>query len=800
MDTLSALNDSFFATALTGNGAIDGTTATYAASGDAAAEFQRTIHEAIAAVNGGEDVSVAANVQNAGPAPLVQGPYSKSTTDGVTYSLDEVCFTKTELAELRKELVDAGAPEAALARFDVLAGQPDGATLAQVLASLHSLSDPAQLTEDEEHTLRGLLGRIDPSGGLGEEVLELLKNGKSGKALTAISQAFADVNGSQSVDVHAEEIQILCKALGVTADRQQTILAAFQGAAMAPMTVQGFVTVMAPAALQFQEEGSLTAQVDAALDKTLNKMVSKARARMEKEKEASSLEARKVQRAKLAISRAVLKESGEILDDALEEGGEADGTTLSDAFGGKAGRKGGTSVIDEENAAKATGNGTKAMARSGRSISAAEVETSSQRAAGDFDAGLDANLADIRKKVAATASSTSSDELSASVVDARARSASNGLSAISVVEKDAVADGMEPKLTGLAEEPLERPEVRQTSEGVLSQGNSAEGSQMPGVLESLDELGLTAASVFAVPAAAVADSSLAARDTSVAEDELAGLTLTSATTKTGTLLQNALLLHSGDGAGDRSSRNGDDGTGQWQGRQGGDGSQGGDADGGAGRNAYAKAQDVAEAVLGTAESVTTVQASQTSQAGALAQDASFAGVAEEAGQILQDVETFLPGTAMRQLEEALSGTVEDGVTRMNIQLNPEDLGGISLVLHNRNGEVTALIRPEKAETAEMIERQVEALRISLEQQGVKVDRLEVQRSGDDGGYGVAGDAASDGDGGQNLQDRREELERLRGLATARGDGTSGETPGMERSVQDTLQTAIYATRTLNLVA
>lgn len=71
------------------------------------------MHEAIDSLQRGENVSVSAalNEEQTTAAPTkVQSPYSRATSNGVTYTLEEVCFTKQELAQLRNDLVKSGAP------------------------------------------------------------------------------------------------------------------------------------------------------------------------------------------------------------------------------------------------------------------------------------------------------------------------------------------------------------------------------------------------------------------------------------------------------------------------------------------------------------------------------------------------------------------------------------------------------------------------------------------------------------------------------------------------------------------
>ena len=117
----------------------------------------------------------------------------------------------------------------------------------------------------------------------------------------------------------------------------------------------------------------------------------------------------------------------------------------------------------------------------------------------------------------------------------------------------------------------------------------------------------------------------------------------------------------------------------------------------------------------------------------------------------------------------------------------------------RNGEVTALIRPEKSETADMVNRQVEHIRLNLEQQGLKVDKVEVRLDSNQ----------QDASAWQDLQQhnswqeedaRREELARLKNLATFRNNNKNDTSATLEQPVHSLGGAAGYAAGTLNVVA
>ena len=55
--------------------------------------------------------SHSATATTAKAAVQVQSPYSRNTSNGVTYTLDEVCFTKQEVKDLYNDLLKAGASD-----------------------------------------------------------------------------------------------------------------------------------------------------------------------------------------------------------------------------------------------------------------------------------------------------------------------------------------------------------------------------------------------------------------------------------------------------------------------------------------------------------------------------------------------------------------------------------------------------------------------------------------------------------------------------------------------------------------
>ena len=95
----------------------------------------------------------AATATTARAAVQVQSPYSRNTSNGVTYTLDEVCFTKQEVKELYNDLLKAGASPDSLVKLAALAEMPDGATLAQVTASVKGGNGTPVLTDEDKSNI-----------------------------------------------------------------------------------------------------------------------------------------------------------------------------------------------------------------------------------------------------------------------------------------------------------------------------------------------------------------------------------------------------------------------------------------------------------------------------------------------------------------------------------------------------------------------------------------------------------------------------------------------------------------------
>ncbi|WP_165079505.1 MULTISPECIES: flagellar hook-length control protein FliK [unclassified Desulfovibrio] len=607
-------------------------------AGNGNGDFLQSMQDAMEAVDDGSELSVSAALEADAEAgrPVVESPYTRTTTDGVTYTLSEVCFTKQELAELRLQLVKEGAPEEALKQFDILASQPNGATLAQVMASLRVAGNAPSLNEEDEHAIIALLGQIDPTGDLAQDVLAKMRDGNGEAALELIAQGFASMDAGSTIEISIEDALALGRGLGLDTGSLMNLAGNFGGFPALKVTAEQFGNLMAPATAQLTQQRANQEKLDAAVEKTLKPIISKARDRMEKEKAASELENRRVQQSRILIDRTVQEKSRGILDETLAADAQA---------------------ADRQQASVAEVMSRKADAEKSAMVGHAGKEESASRRPGAEaveNASRRQNVAETAQERQAGAASNAEGARNTAVTRDMGNDARHG------ADDSAARDSKDNK--------------------------NPEWNELLGKVE-------TRAAAPAQPTTAASGSFLY------------------------TMLQGG--------------------------------------------------QNIPDAVP-----------------------------AQDAGQLPQ-----ISRQVAQQVEQGMLTAMRDGATRLDLQLHPAELGAITITLVARNGEVSAQIRSEKSETAEMVSRQLDTIRVNLEQQGIKVDKIEVQMENSaDQNPSTAWQDLGQHNARQEEDARREELARLRNLATVRNNSRNSEPTVLEQPVHISGQTARYAGQAMHLVA
>ncbi|ACS81059.1 flagellar hook-length control protein FliK [Maridesulfovibrio salexigens] len=81
---------------------------------------------------------------------------------------------------------------------------------------------------------------------------------------------------------------------------------------------------------------------------------------------------------------------------------------------------------------------------------------------------------------------------------------------------------------------------------------------------------------------------------------------------------------------------------------------------------------------------------------------------------------------LEQVQEGVFKNLGQGRKQLTLQLNPHNLGTVNVMLQVKNKDVQATIRAENPDTAKVIAEQLEVVKQALEEQGLKVEKLEVQ--------------------------------------------------------------------------
>ncbi len=103
------------------------------------------------------------------------------------------------------------------------------------------------------------------------------------------------------------------------------------------------------------------------------------------------------------------------------------------------------------------------------------------------------------------------------------------------------------------------------------------------------------------------------------------------------------------------------------------------------------------------------------------------------GEVISNLEQSITATTdetqtvqiVRQVIEQIQINAREGMTSMEIQLTPENLGKVNLQVTAKDGVITAQITTDTLAAKEAIEAQINVLRENLNEQGLKVEAVEV---------------------------------------------------------------------------
>ena len=133
-----------------------------------------------------------------------------------------------------------------------------------------------------------------------------------------------------------------------------------------------------------------------------------------------------------------------------------------------------------------------------------------------------------------------------------------------------------------------------------------------------------------------------------------------------------------------------------------------------------------EGAEGTSGSDHSSRASFQDKADALIQQV-MAKSGQNSSNGLSDSESkALRQNVLRQVENGLLKNLGQGKQELTLKLQPPELGSIRVTLQVQGNEVSALLKTSSAEAGRMVQQQMSNLQHLLEQQGLKVQKLDVQ--------------------------------------------------------------------------
>ncbi len=85
----------------------------------------------------------------------------------------------------------------------------------------------------------------------------------------------------------------------------------------------------------------------------------------------------------------------------------------------------------------------------------------------------------------------------------------------------------------------------------------------------------------------------------------------------------------------------------------------------------------------------------------------------------------------QQIEEALANAMKGNKNKIEVELNPVELGALTITLTSKGGEISAQIQSEKLETMHLLNQQIDVIKRELEGQGIKLENIEVDLKSND---------------------------------------------------------------------
>lgn len=137
---------------------------------------------------------------------------------------------------------------------------------------------------------------------------------------------------------------------------------------------------------------------------------------------------------------------------------------------------------------------------------------------------------------------------------------------------------------------------------------------------------------------------------------------------------------------------------------------------------------------------------------------------------------------LAQVESGILKNLGQGLRQLTLELTPDDLGKLNIVLQVKGNEVNAVIRADNAEAARVISENLAQLRQSLEQQGLKVSKLDVQTGTANDSFASQWQGSSQHNHTQERESRQMSWSRFRSMTTQGQNLVQDMHPGVEQAI------------------
>jgi flagellar hook-length control protein FliK len=781
--------------------AADGTQQSAAVASRQTARFASLLDKvraSMTAANGQTGVAQTGSTQTAAAQTGSLQTASSLSTDPVEAAgapsqqeLMQLLMTREDLADLHDDLVNQGFSEDEITALGEKIDSPTGMTWGEMMGAVKkkiaktTSSEKKEVSNDDTVQLLGLFGKLGFTADQSQKMVDALANGQTDSVMAAVDAKVANLAADDTVSLTSTEMTTLGRVMNLSEAAQKRLTALFdQSDAASGLSGQGLSTafglVKNEILAQLGQENQSMAQFRQAASVVLDKAWQRQEDKLNSDKHQDDVARKAAQvvamggekKTKTAVPTAsqpgidVLADVPEAGTSPLAQDAAAAASVANDeAQDGSSGsakpsattaERHATSRSDAQTSAAAAQAAAQTTSPASPAVLEALAELAAKRQATPTQTAdtTDAATAQSGQQTAAAADRIVRDDLAGNPVSRQAAQAQ--ADGASVHTGQTTAPGIDlSSPEALADAASFRPTLVLPQAAAAGQGAQAATvvrTDGAGVQTAGSELQGRASVVAAEQAAAWGQAATAgqtAQDSTDGAQELHREVAAHAAQRTQTATtQNATAVTAPSQAGDAGGNAGGFASGQ--------------QNGGAGS---AFGHDGQEAGLETL-SAKARQEKTAGRSSATTQSDVFQGLGltdattvSRAASAARTSDPALASRVARQLESGILRNVGQDAKQLTVTLTPEDLGSLDVTLTVKDKEVRAVIKADNPDTAAMLADQSAHIRKTLEDQGFKVTKFDVQS-------GIAQDNQSAWQSPEQHNQAREQREAMDRMRTS----------------------------------